>query len=297
MWLDIGGYDEHMLSAGGENLEQSLRVCLCGGEVMVASGEPQVVRLRQSSKPETGHNLTLQSGDVAVSRARAVHAWFGDFAQKLDHFPIFSDRAKLETTSVLPWYGNISNVLAVKERLQCHPFAWFLRRFRAFYENAGLIPEEVFMLREERSMNCLGLEAPGSARLMPCEPATNHRLYWHPSNRHRRGAGLSCCSGLRVWNTDQCLENATSKQFKTGVCDVMGARGEHQHWVLTESGMLRQRDLCVAIDVAGSFVLKPCAALRGKAVRWSRIRVEVPLEMRLYRRVLNEQPELFVDLT
>ena len=40
----------------------------------------------------------------------------------------------------------------VKKRLNgCRPFAWYLKRFKVVYEDAGLIPPEIFMIREDGS--------------------------------------------------------------------------------------------------------------------------------------------------
>lgn len=67
------------------------------------------------------------------NRARAIHAWFGEFAQKLNDFPGFAGR---EQRGGERWYGDMSTFDKVKQRLQgCRPFAWYLRRFKTVYED------------------------------------------------------------------------------------------------------------------------------------------------------------------
>ena len=44
---------------------------------------------------------------------------------------------------------DMSTFDSVRKRLNgCRPFAWYLKRFKAVYEDAGLIPPEIFMIRE-----------------------------------------------------------------------------------------------------------------------------------------------------
>merc|ERR1719401_549731 len=151
-WHETGGYDNQMLGWGGENLDQSLRMWLCGGEIMSAR-DSFVAHMWRGGDLRTRARYWFV-GDSSVNRARAVHAWYGEFDEKLKHYPSF-ERRKWVSWGSSPWYGNLSNVFAVKERLQCRPFAWFLRRFKAIYEDAGLLPERVYMLREESTQLCL----------------------------------------------------------------------------------------------------------------------------------------------
>merc|ERR1712070_784916 len=160
----------------------------------------------------------------------------GEFTRKLNDFPTFSSRKAMDGDH---WYGDMSNFQKVKDRLQgCRPFAWYLRRFKAVYEDAGILPKDIFMIKEDTSGKCLLFQGQagtsGSGRegivLAPCN-AGNHRYYWHPGNRSPKTG--KCCSGLRAWNTEQCLEGAQSGGMKavTGICEI-GGRNSGQFWRL-----------------------------------------------------------------
>ncbi|CAE7345228.1 gly-6 [Symbiodinium natans] len=50
---------------------------------------------------------------------------------------------------------NVSQTLALKQRLGCKPFAYFLHRFRKIYLNSGMLPERVFRIRSRGTGLCL----------------------------------------------------------------------------------------------------------------------------------------------
>jgi len=296
-WQETGGYDKQMMGWGGENLDQSLRMWLCGGEIVAAS-DSFVAHMWRVGDPRTAARYR-HVGDASFNRARAVYAWYGEFSDKLQHYPTFASRASWNGQ---PWYGDLSNILEVKDRLKCRPFSWFLRRFKSIYEDAGLIPEQVFMLREGKTGRCLKYEGHagtsgsgfGSAMLADCGAEADHRLFWHLGNKNRRDG--RCCSSLRAWNTDQCLTHVEGSRFKTGVCDVSGRNGG-QSWSLSAtSGEIRQRQQCAGVDGGGNLVSKPCLALRASGSKWSKTASRVPVETELYNKARKEHPEVFAKL-
>lgn len=297
-WIETGGYDQHMLGWGGENLDQSLRMWLCGGEIVAASNSHVAHMWRLGSDTRTVARYK-HVGDAAFNRARAVYAWYGEFAEKLDHYPQFMRSSH----GALPWYGNLSNILEVRDRLKCRPFSWFLRRFYHIYEEAGMIPKEVFMLKESHTGQCLKFTGSagtsgngfGSAVLTDCSAGNDHRLYWHLGNKDTRKKG-KCCSGLRAWNTDQCLVEVSSGHFSTGVCDVSG-RNSGQEWKLLENtGELRKGTTCISSNDFGMLASRPCSSLRGKNSKWSRLGAYEPLETRLYNKAQKDHPQIFARL-
>lgn len=293
-WKLTGGYDVHMMGWGGENLDQSLRMWLCGGEIVSAS-DSFVAHMWRTSDDRTRARYK-HVGDSHVNRARAVYAWYGEFAEKLKDYPSFVRPSYGD----LPWYGNLSNMLQIKDNLKCRPFSWFLRRFKAIYEDAGLIPESVFMLREELSGKCLRFDGTagtsgsgsGTATLSTCSPSTDARLFWHLGNKNKMSG--RCCDGMRAWNTDQCLQEVAAGRFKTGVCDVSGRNGGQTWSFVTAAGELRQRESCVgSAGSRGELVRKPCISLRSSGSRWSKTNAEIPLETRLYTTARKDHPEVF----
>jgi len=299
-WAETGGYDVQMLGWGGENLDQSLRMWLCGGEIVAASDSyvAHMWRVAQDKRTQSHYN---RLGDTNKNRARAVYAWYGEFAEKLKDYPNFARRLA-NSDHGLPWYGNLSNILEVKERLKCRPFSWFLKRFKHLYEDAGMIPKQVFMLREEKTGQCLRFEGGagtsgsgfGTVGLAACSPETDDRLFWHMGNAKRTVNGLECCSGLRAWNTDQCLQDSVGN-IKTGVCDVSGTK-QDQHWrIAGDKGELQRGSVCATISGA-KVVSKPCPSTRGSPVFWSRWLSREPLEWRLYREAQEGHPEIFASL-
>lgn len=244
-WNETGGYDEVMRGWGGENLDQSLRSWLCGGEIMVAKDAFVAHMWRKPEDPRTRVKYDVPPGSPEKNRMRAAVTWFGEFGEKLEQFP--SLQAKRLDSSGLPWYGDTSNIVEVKDRLKCKSFAWFMHRFKHVYEDGGLIPKETFSIRVADSDQCLTYEGPagtspngrGTASLRPCD-ANDDRQRWHGANRDTTASGQPCCSGLRAWNTDQCLMDASSGYLSTFVCDVSG-RGVRQDWEFTDNGQLRKK--------------------------------------------------------
>eukprot|EP00927_Polykrikos_kofoidii_P059322 TRINITY_DN54501_c0_g1_i1.p1 TRINITY_DN54501_c0_g1~~TRINITY_DN54501_c0_g1_i1.p1 ORF type:complete len:747 (+),score=107.55 TRINITY_DN54501_c0_g1_i1:50-2290(+) len=297
-WSESGGYDRKMLGWGGENLDQSLRMWLCGGEIVNAA-DSYVAHMWRVRKDKRTAKKYKSVGDAVTNRARAIYAWYGDFTQKLQHFPAFSTRKS--SAGQLPWYGDLSELNAIRDNLHCRPFAWFLRRFKGIYEDGGLLPPDIFMLRDTSTGKCLDYSgeagtAPsgeGGVALVDCDGA-RQQMFWHGGNAGREG---NCCSGFRVWNTDQCMSTVDSNDVATRICDMTG-KNSQQHWTLDPTGQLRQRNSCLVVQSSGDVKSGDCVGGNLRATGWEKYMASEPLETMLYKQARKNQPEVFtaVDL-
>eukprot|EP00931_Biecheleriopsis_adriatica_P034800 TRINITY_DN20079_c0_g1_i1.p1 TRINITY_DN20079_c0_g1~~TRINITY_DN20079_c0_g1_i1.p1 ORF type:complete len:807 (+),score=111.46 TRINITY_DN20079_c0_g1_i1:202-2421(+) len=300
-WDESGGFDSKMLGWGGENIDQGVRMWVCGGEI-VAAPNSQVAHMWRTGSPKTGARYR-HVGDTILNRARAINAWFQEFSQKLDDYPVFHNRKK---SGGPEWFGDMNTFDAVRKRLSgCRPFAWYLRRFKVVYEDAGLIPSEVFMIKEESSGLCLlfmgnaGTSGSGSegVRLADCDPS-NQRFFWHLGNRNRRTK--KCCSGLRAWNTDQCLQGGQSGgRAVTGICELSGSHSG-QAWSLNEDGLFSRGSTCLGpTDNPSKPGLKEalCVSFRSSGgARFSKMAAKEPIERELYLKAQRDHPEVFAKL-
>eukprot|EP00437_Effrenium_voratum_P027972 CAMPEP_0181399928 /NCGR_PEP_ID=MMETSP1110-20121109/1852_1 /TAXON_ID=174948 /ORGANISM="Symbiodinium sp., Strain CCMP421" /LENGTH=667 /DNA_ID=CAMNT_0023522011 /DNA_START=177 /DNA_END=2177 /DNA_ORIENTATION=- len=299
-WDESGGYDDKMLGWGGENIDQGVRMWVCGGEI-VAAPSSQVAHMWRTGNKKTNARYK-HVGDTIYNRARAINAWLQEFSAKLDHYPNFAHR---RASGGPDWFGDMSTFNNVKKRLSgCRPFAWYLKRFKVVYEDAGLIPPEIFMIREEQSGLCLhfmggaGTSGSGSegVRLAQCDD-TNHRYFWHLGNRNRKSK--KCCSGLRAWNTDQCLQGGQSGgRGVTGICELSGANSA-QSWSLTDDGHLKRGSSCLGPTGSDPPGIKeaPCLSFRNVGgARFSKVAAQQPMETQLYRKAQREHPEVFARL-
>lgn len=120
-WFEeLGYYDEHLEIWGGENFELSYKLWQCGGQLLFVpcSRVGHIYRM-----PGWGGNGTPDDlkgkNFIAVNYNRVIETWWDD-----NYKPYYYAR-RPENKNVDP--GDLTAVLAIKEKLQCKSFSWFMK--------------------------------------------------------------------------------------------------------------------------------------------------------------------------
>uniref|UniRef100_A0A4W3KCC3 Polypeptide N-acetylgalactosaminyltransferase n=1 Tax=Callorhinchus milii TaxID=7868 RepID=A0A4W3KCC3_CALMI len=212
----IGTYDAGMDIWGGENLEISFRIWQCGGslEIVTCSHVGHVFR---KATPYTFPGGTGQI--INKNNRRLAEVWMDEF--KNFFYIISPGVTKVD-------YGDVTARKALREKLSCKPFSWFLENV---YPDSQ-IPRHYFSLGEVFSYTankeirtddlCLDVsKLNGPIMMLKCHHLKGNQLWDYDNVK---------MTLLHV-NSNQCLDKAmeTESQVPT-MKDCNGGRS--QQWIL-----------------------------------------------------------------
>lgn len=110
----MGGYDRGMDIWGGENLEMSFRIWMCGGsiEIIPCSRVGHVFRQRRPYGAPNGEDTMTKNS------LRVVNVWMDEY--KKYYFEVRPDAKEI-------FYGDVSDRIELRNKLNCKPFDWYVK--------------------------------------------------------------------------------------------------------------------------------------------------------------------------
>ncbi|CAJ1368743.1 unnamed protein product [Effrenium voratum] len=232
-WHESGEYDYGMNMWGGENIEQSIRIWLCGGEIFVARDS----RIGHVFRKEFPYEIN--STEIMINKVRAVETWFDDYKAYFYH-------AEPNAARLLPAMGSIEERLALKDRLHCKPFHWFVHKFHQVFHQKGMLPPESFQIHDALTGLCLQTVDGNYLEEAPCEEV--------PRQRFRREGG----NGIQSVDSHLCLQaepgrSQVGNPAKLGAC-TRRATSAWKH----ANGQIRFGNACLQSQAEGPLLLKGC---------------------------------------
>nr|XP_034317775.1 polypeptide N-acetylgalactosaminyltransferase 5 isoform X2 [Crassostrea gigas] len=246
-FTELGTYDPGMDIWGGENLELSFRVWMCGGtlEIIPCSHVGHIFRKRSPYKWRTGVNV------VKKNSIRLAEVWMDEYKN------YYYERFNYD----LGDYGDVTDRKKLRERLQCHSFDWFVKNV---YPDL-FVPGEAIASGEIRS----------KAKPMCIDSAVDNHNYHKPVNMwpcHNQGGNqywmLSKNGEIR--RDDGCLDYSGGESVIVYPCH--GQKG-NQEWQYREDNSIYHANTqkCMETSVDGQkLTMKTCTGIDRQIWTWKR---------------------------
>ena len=210
-FYEIGSYDEGMDIWGGENLEMSFRVWMCGGKVLIVTCS------------RVGH----------VFRKTSPYSWPGGVARIINHntqriVEVWMDEYKDFFYKINPGvrstsYGDVKERQSMRKRLHCKSFRWYLENV---YPESQL-PLDYFALGEIRNkennkcIDSMGRKSGEKTGFVHCHSQGGNQVFSYTGTQQLRTDDNLCVDA--VYNTVmlvQCDNSHGKWEYKRQTLEI-----------------------------------------------------------------------------
>ncbi|KAM9230198.1 LOW QUALITY PROTEIN: putative polypeptide N-acetylgalactosaminyltransferase 8 [Dugong dugon] len=213
---EIGVLDGEMLVYGGENVELSLRIWQCGGKIKILPCS-WIAHLKRHHKP-----YALDLSNALKRNALVAEIWMDEYK----YMVYLAWNVPLENSGID--YGDISSKKALREKLKCRSFDWYLKNV---YPLLKPIPSIVGYGRMKNTLDesiCLHQgPVPGNTPVMCCcHTFSPQNVYYHLTGE--------CYVGALIAETnteDRCLTDLGKGESPTlQPCSKAAKNVLHMYW-------------------------------------------------------------------
>ncbi|KAL7678088.1 hypothetical protein ACOME3_004317 [Neoechinorhynchus agilis] len=255
-WFNhLGRYDEDMNVWGGENMEISFKVWLCGGQLLTSpcSHVGHIFRKRSPYDWPSTTNVILHN------TMRVAKVWLGDF------YKYYLEKVGAENDKV-SIHGDLTKRIALRDSLHCRDFDWY----RTFIYPDLFVPDTSLRsgeIRNEADPYCLDAPAKTSNEIIvtyACHGLSGNQLWYYTKNNEIR-------------RDDMCMDYAgglsgVGKENKITTYNCHGGRG-NQDWTFKSigetSGMITHvTGLCLTMRKGSYKLIMEKCDLSNPRHRW-----------------------------
>lgn len=194
-FLELGGYDPGLLVWGGENFELSFKVWQCGGRLQWVPCS-RVGHIYRDFMPYSfGSLANKRKGPLIITNyKRVIEVWWDP--QYKEYFYTREPMARYYDS------GDISSQVAIRDRLQCKSFDWFMKNVAYdVYKNFPQLPAnvkwgEVRSLAADECLDTGSSAPPQTVHVSSCHGQGGHQLF-RLNQKGQLGVGERCVDATK----------------------------------------------------------------------------------------------------
>jgi polypeptide N-acetylgalactosaminyltransferase len=243
-FLELGAYDPGLLVWGGENFELSFKIWQCGGSIEWVPCS-RVGHVYRSFMPYNFGKLAQKKKGplITINYKRVIETWFDD--KYKEYFYTREPMARFLDM------GDITEQLALKKRLNCKSFQWFMENVA--YDVLDKYPElppnihfgEMRSVAVSKCLDTLGHAPPSLMAIQHCHGFGNNQLI-RLNAKGQLGVG------------ERCIE-ADAQGIKLAFCRMGTVDGPWLYDENTHTILHRVHKKCIALHPQTSHLsLMPC---------------------------------------